>query len=195
MMLGRFIQKNQLQYDKNQAEIISKLTPSSDLITLSSFNWPVLYGMPLYAHSFLFSDQQHVKKGEVSWMYHRIKLFFAIFPYADHLYLHGALYTGIIHNDVESGRELFSLGIKKYPDQCLLLYHSMMFEFSEKNFLKGKSFFDKIDNKCPEYKRLVIFLRETYTKKNGVKNILHFYQHSLPDNPLKTKIEDKIDNI
>jgi hypothetical protein len=195
MFVGRSLQKNQLHQHKNQVDFYNKMTPSYDLVSFLSLNRPVIYGLPFYAHSFIFSDQHHVEKGQTSWIFHRTKFLLKIFPYFDQLYIHGALYSGIIHNDPKSGSALFKEGIEQKPGNCQIIYHATMFELSEKNNSEGLHYLKLLEENCPEYERVVFFVRQLYTKKDGSKNILKFYQHSLQNKEIKDHIDQKIKDL
>lgn len=96
----------------------------SNYIGFLSLGHSRLISSILWITTLLESDIEHYKGDENSWMFKRFMTISSIDPHFYQNYLLGGQYLSIIKDDIHGADELYSLGIKVFPNDFWLNYHA-----------------------------------------------------------------------
>ncbi|MAE57524.1 MAG: hypothetical protein CME69_01510 [Halobacteriovorax sp.] len=93
--------------------VLSVLSLGQDKL-ISSYYW---------MNTLLFSDHEHVKNNENSWMFHRFNLIAKLNPYFYENYKYGGLYLSIIKDDLFGADSIYSFGLEHFSSDHYLNWH------------------------------------------------------------------------
>ncbi len=127
-------------------------TLSPTILSILSLGQEKLISSYLWMNTLLFSDHEHIKEGNVSWMSRRFDLISKFNPKFYENYYYGGIYLSIIKDDVKSAEELFKSGLKHFIDHPDLMWNrafNLCFELK----------------KCKESLPLYIKLRDKYSMR------------------------------
>ncbi len=102
----------------------SSINFKSEYINLLSLGHSRLISSLLWITTLLESDIEHYKGNGNSWMYHRFMSIAKIDPYFYDNYIIGGQYLSIIKDDTHGANDLYSLGIRFFPNDFWLYFHA-----------------------------------------------------------------------
>lgn len=103
---------------------VKNYTISPDALSLMAIGQNKLISSYLWMNTLLFSDHEHVKPQESSWMYYRFKIISELNPYFYENYKYGGLYLSIVKNDLLGADDIYKRGLQLYIDDEFLLWNS-----------------------------------------------------------------------
>jgi hypothetical protein len=114
----------------------------------------------IWIQTLLESDDEHYSQKDLnSWMYLRFQSISVLDPLFYENYLYGGLYLSIIKDDVLGAAEIFTNGLKIYPDDYALNYYAgFNYYFEIGDYKNGLIFLEKIQYhpRAPEFIKLIV---------------------------------------
>lgn len=102
----------------------------------------------LWIQTLLESDDEHYRQKDLnSWMYLRFQTISVLDPLFYENYLYGGLYLSIVKDDVLGAAEIFTNGLKLYPEDYDLNYYAgFNYYFEIGDYKNGLIYLEKIQN-------------------------------------------------
>lgn len=168
-------------------------TIDSSVLSMISLGQDKLISSYLWMNTLLFSDHDHVKDGEISWMYHRFKLISDLNPKFYENYYYGGIYLSIIKDDTEYAEKHYAKGLKEYENDHFLLWNRAFNLCHElKRCEDALPFYIKLfelyPNRYPAAGRIAAKIQNGLGLETEAYQILLKTYESLPDNNV---IKDK----
>lgn len=139
LILLSFLSFNKFNFLLNSIESAESdsndhLTLNHNFIKLIHLGNPKIFSSYLWMLSLLQSDLIHVEHSKRSWLYYRIKTIAELDPYFRENYINGGLYLSIVNDDLPGADDIFSHGLRFFPEDSYLLWYkgfNLCFEMGE----------------------------------------------------------------
>ena len=168
---------------------------NNDLLRFFSMGQKRLIVDLLWITTLLESDIEHYKKQDLnSWMYLRFKSIFELDPYFLSAYRFAGKYLSIIKDDLYGADEVFTKGLKYYPDDYNLIYDAgFLYAFELGDYNKAIPLYEKL-KEFPEAPEFISSLIEKF--KLNIHNDLNLtfkvvqeiYNDTHSESPLKHRL-------
>src|SRR5690606_6306594 len=156
----------------------SALNFSADSIQLISLGHARLISSILWISTLIEGDIEHYKGEGNSWMYYRFLSIAKLEPYFYQNYLFGGQYLSIIKDDTEGANSLYHIGLKYYPSDYWINYHTafnLIFEL--KRYNQGAEILERIMNNpiAHTYHPYIYSIVQKIKLNNGSINLMDAY--------------------
>ncbi|MAZ48782.1 MAG: hypothetical protein CME65_09470 [Halobacteriovoraceae bacterium] len=115
----------------------------------------------LWIITLLESDTDHYKSRDLgSWMYRRFNSIIYLDPKFYNAYLFGGQYLGIVKDDLEGAADIYLKGLKQYPEDYNLLFHSgFLFAFEKRDSKQAVGIYEKLVTfpQAPPYMQTLLY--------------------------------------
>lgn len=146
----------------------------------------------------LESDLEHYKKRDLnSWMYHRFKSIVTLDPLFEFIYPFGGVYLSIVKDDIPGASDIYSSGLKLFPDNYYLTYNAAYhFYFEAKDYVRAEPLYQKLlnDKRTPSYMRSP--LARIYSSQGKLEDafqiILENYRQAPEGSLQKNKMHEQL---
>lgn len=121
---------HKLNHDLNIPPVViskqdSAINVSNNLLLFLNLGNKRFLSSLFWIKTLLDSDLDHYSKDDLnSWLYLRFKTIVTLDPNFKEAYQFGSLYLAIIKDDIQGAREMFELGLKKFPDDYMLNFNA-----------------------------------------------------------------------
>lgn len=124
----------------------SAVNLNQDFLKLFSMGQTRLLSDLLWIVTLLESDTDHYKSRDLgSWMYRRFNSIVHLDPKFYKAYLYGGQYLGIVKDDLEGAADIYLKGLKIYPNDYDLLFHSgFLFAFEKRDHKQAVKIYEKL---------------------------------------------------
>lgn len=143
-------------------------TVSPEVLTTINFGAQKLISSLMWSLSLLQSDLLRKERSERSWFYYRVDVVSHLDPLFLENYIYGGLLLSIINDDVYGADEIFTKGLRLFPDNKFLLwYKGFNLCYEIKKCDEALEYFVHLNNiKMPhEYVVLPSIISNIYSKK------------------------------
>lgn len=170
----------------------SNYTIDSSVLSILSLGQDKLLSSYLWMNTLLFSDHDHVKDNQVSWMYRRFKLISDLNPKFYENYYYGGIYLSIIKDDIESAEKHYAKGLTEYENDHFLLWNrafNLCHELKrcDKALPFYKKLFELYPKRYPAAGRLAAKIQNGLGLEKEAYQILLKTYESLPDDSVIKK--------
>jgi len=149
----------------------SALNINSDFLKIFSLGQNRLISSFLWISTLIESDIDHYRSHDLnSWMYLRFKSILTLDPKFLRAYQFGGKYLNIVKDDLLGSKEIFSLGLKQYPnDYDLLINFGFLLAFELQEFEAASLIYERLLN----FQKLPLFYKTLAlkVKYQGHKNL------------------------
>jgi hypothetical protein len=134
---------------------VSAINFNNDLLILFSSGQKRMLSDLFWIITLLESDIEHYKSNDLnSWLYLRFKTILFLDPNFLSAYRFAGNYLSIIKDDLNGAKEIFDLGLKRFPnDYELLLNAAFLYAFELNDYKVGSALYKKLSTfpQAPDY--------------------------------------------